>query len=357
MAVLSTGQITIIDYNDALSLQAYIASNQTKTQMFNQDNESYAPDWTTKNVVLTPSLFKLGVATDIIGNLAVKSAEWYDVKDGIETKLVNDVNYAVATVAPYKLTIKKNVLAGLPGKDYMCKIIYHDDSTNLDLTIKTDISFSRVVNGSGIADAIAWLPEGNVFKNGTKTSLTAQCDMWRGSTIDTTNVTYQWYQQSSTQLTDVGGGIGWKKLTNTPSKTTGVTTNVLTMFADVVASYEVFKCVIKDTDVSSTSFNKSFMDTVTVADQSDPVQCTVTSSGGNIFKNEVGSSVLTAKLYRGGVEIDKLGTAYTYKWYMYDSKGDLVLSWGGSPYKTGKTITVNGDDVTVKATFSVEVEG
>ena len=325
--------------------------------MYNQDNDSYNPDWKSTNVVLTPSLFILGTATDVIATPAVKSAEWFDVTNGVETKIVANASYAFTTTAPYKLTIKTNVLAGIAGKDFMIKIIYHDDSTNLDLVVKTDISFSRVVNGSGIADAIAWLPDGNVFKNGTKASLTAQCDMWRGSTIDTTNVDYQWYQQSTSQVTDVGGGIGWKKLTNVPSKTTGVTTNILTMFASEVASYEVFKCIIKDTDSTSTSFNKSFMDTVTVIDQSDPIQCTVTSSGGNILKNGVGTSTLTAKLYQGGVEVDKAGTKYTYKWYMFDADGILVLLWGGSAFKSGKTVVVSGDDVTVKATFSVEVEG
>ena len=40
------GQITIIDYNDALTLTGYIGSNLAKTQMFNPDNNTYSPDWT-----------------------------------------------------------------------------------------------------------------------------------------------------------------------------------------------------------------------------------------------------------------------------------------------------------------------
>lgn len=351
--VLATGQTTIIDYNDAISLQSYISSNKTKTQMYNQDNDSYNPDWGASNLVLTPSLFILGTPNDIIGTAAVTSVEWYDVSAGVETKIVDGTDYTALTTKPYTLTVKKNVLAGIPGKDYMCKIVYHDDSTGLNLTVKTDITFSRVVNGSGIADAIAWLPEGNVFKNGEVDFLTAQCDMWRGSTIDTTNVTYQWYQQDPSQITDVGGGAGWKKLANIANSTTGVTTNILKIFPDAVINYEVFKCIIKDTDSTSTSYNQNFIDTVTVADQSDPIQCTVTSSGGNIFKNSDGVSTLTAKLYQAGAEIDVAGTKYTYKWYKYGNDGKLVADWS----RTTKSITVGGADVDTKATFNVEVEG
>ena len=47
------GQFTIIDYNDALTLTGYIGSNLAKTQMYNPDNDSYSPDWTSKNLVLT----------------------------------------------------------------------------------------------------------------------------------------------------------------------------------------------------------------------------------------------------------------------------------------------------------------
>ena len=50
------GQFTIIDYNDALTLTGYIGSNLAKSQMFNPDNATYSPDWSSTNLVLTPSL-------------------------------------------------------------------------------------------------------------------------------------------------------------------------------------------------------------------------------------------------------------------------------------------------------------
>ena len=71
------GQITIIDYNDALALTGYIGSNHPKTQMYNPDNGSYSPNWATTNLVLTPSLYVIGDTTDKITSANVTSVKWY----------------------------------------------------------------------------------------------------------------------------------------------------------------------------------------------------------------------------------------------------------------------------------------
>ena len=355
MSVIATGQISIIDHNDALSLTAYINSDKTKTQMYNPDNGSYTPDWTKEVVTLSPSLFILGSADNIIGSAAVKSIDWYDVSDSVRVKISAGNGYTLLSNG--RLRINANVMAGKTGKDYMAHIVYHDDSTKLDLPIETGITFSRVVNGSGIADAIAWLPDGNVFKNDSVSKLTAQCDFWRGSLVDTTDVTYQWYINSSAQTTDVGGGVGWRKLANKANESTGVTTSTLTVFPNLVTNYAVFKCVIIDNDPTSNSYKKEFVDTATIADQSDPIQCSVVSSGGTVFKNGDGQTTLTARLYRAEGEVDEAGTKYTYKWYKYNKDGTLVLKWGGTvDYKTGKSISVGTSDVETKGTFIVEVE-
>ena len=66
------GQFTIIDYNDALTLTGYIGSNLAKTQMYNPDNDTYNPDWTDTNLVLTPSLYVIGTTTaGYAGNISM----------------------------------------------------------------------------------------------------------------------------------------------------------------------------------------------------------------------------------------------------------------------------------------------
>lgn len=354
----ATGQITIIDYNDALTLSGFINSNNVKTQMYNPDNGSYTPDWSKTPLILTPSLYKIGTTADIITNSAVKSVKWYEVTDGKEVEITATSTRNLSGTKNHILTISANEMAGIPGKDYICKITYHDDTTQLDLIHQMSISFSRVVNGSGIVDAIAMCPEGNYFKNKEVASIKANCDLWRGSVVDATNVSYQWYKQDSSVTTDEGAGIGWKKLTNTADKYAGVTTRELTVYPGGITNIGVFKCGIKDTDSTSTSYNSTFWDTVTIIDNTDPVVVSITSTGGDVFKNGVGSTTLTAKLFQAGTEIDEKGTEYSYKWNKYLADGTLDANFGGTGIatKTGKTISVTSADVNVKSTFICEVE-
>ena len=349
MAILSSGQISIIDYNDAVTLTGIINTNLAKTQMYNPDNDTYNPNWASQNMVLTPSLFKAGNAGDLIASSEVQSVKWYIGSS--TTAITANSQYGLSGTKNHVLTIKANVLAGLPAQDYRCDVTFLDATTGLSITHKMSVTLSRVINGSGITDAIATTPNGSVFKNNEVSSLTGKIELWRGSTIDTTNVAYQWYMMDTSVSTDQGGGIGWKKLTDTSGLYTGCTTNTITIYPNAVASYGVFKASIKDTDSTSATYNQYFWDVITISDQSDPIQVVVESSGGDVFKNGVGSSTLTARLFQAGVEIDSAGTAYNYRWYKYNQNGVLESSWS----KTTKTFSITGDDVDVKATFKVDV--
>ena len=346
------GQFTIIDYNDALTLTGYIGSNHPKTQMYNPDNGSYIPDWASSNMVLTPQLFVAGSGTDVITDAAVQSVKWYE--DSAAAAITAGASYALSGAKSHILTIKANVLAGLAGRDYRCVVVYRDPTTALDLTYTMSISLSRVVNGGGITDLIVTTPAGNVFKNGSVGSLTAKAELWRGSTVDTTNVSYQWYKQDASITADQGGGTGWRKLSNAANQFAGVTAATLTVYASQVDSYATFKCVAKDTDSASATYNKSFADTASFVDLSDPYQVIISSTGGDVFKNGEGSTTLTARVFQAGAELDS-GGALSYVWTKYGADGTVDSAWGTGGTKTGKTLSVGGADVSVKATFMVEV--
>lgn len=358
MPIISSGQITITDFNDAVSLTTFISTNKAKTQIYNPDNGTYIPDWSVSPyMVLTPSLFVAGTSGDIITSTNVQSITWYDAA-APTTALTEGTTYGIPTSGLKTLTIKTNVLSSIASKDYVATIVYRDPNTGLDLTTNATISLSKVINGGGIADAIVTTPNGNIFKNGNAATLTAVANLYRGSTIDTSSVTYQWYRQDSAVTTDQGGGIGWRKLDATTNfGTTGYTTNTLTIPTGAVLNAVSFKCIITDTDTASNTYNQKFFDVASFTDQTDPYAVVVDSTGGNFFKNGIGSSTLTARLFQSGNELDAGGTAYVYKWYKYDNSGNLVANFGGTTsYKTGKTLAVGDADVATKATFKVEVE-
>lgn len=352
------GQFTIIDYNDALTLTGYIGSNLAKTQMFNPDNNTYTPNWASTNLVLTPSLYVIGTTTDQITSAAVTSVKWYQ---GTSTTAITSTgNFALSGAKSHILTVKANVMAGLPGVDFRCEITYKDASTGLSITHPLSISFSRVVNGGGIVDLIVTTPNGNVFKNSEVATLTAKAELWRGSVVDTTNVSYKWaimdssVTSSSSTGYDASFGIGWRKLSDTTGKHTGTTSATITIYAAAVESYAVFKCIATDSDSASNTYNSTFTDVATFIDNADPIQVVITSTGGDVFKNGQGSTTLKAVVYQAGVEIDSAG-AGTYTWTKYNKDGAIDTTWGTSGKKTGKTLSVSNTDVTTKATFMVEV--
>lgn len=352
------GQFTIIDYNDALTLTGYIGSSLAKTQMYNPDNGTYSPDWSKTNLVLTPSLYVIGTTTDQITTAAVTSVQWF--VGSSTTAITSAGNYALSGAKNHILTVKGNVMAGQPGIDYRCVITYKDASTGLSITHPLTISFSRVVNGSGITDLLVSTPNGNVFKNSEVATLTAKAELWRGSTVDTTNVTYKWAVMDSTVTAttssgyDAAFGTGWRKLSDTTGMYTGTTTATITVYAAAVNSYAVFRCVATDSDSASATYNSTFSDVATFIDNSDPLQIVVTSTGGDVFKNGQGSTVLTAVCYQAGMEIDAEGKG-TYTWTKYNKNGAIDTAWGTSGSKTGKTLSVGTEDVDTKATFMVVV--
>lgn len=355
--IICTSDYTISDFNDAISLSGYIGSNLAHTQIYSPDNGSYTPNWSSTNLVLTPQLYVTSTTTDVIATAAVTSVSWYTNSETAGNKITTGGSYTLSGAKNHILTVSSNVLNGVNQMKFICVVAYHDGTTGLDLTHKMDVTFTLVSSGSGIADAICIAEEGNIFKNGDIASLKASCDLWRGSTVDTTNVSYQWYIMDSSVSTDQGGGVGWKKLTNTANMYQGVTTREITVYPNAVPNVATFKCIITDTE--SGANNAKYYDTITFTDLSDPVQCTIVSSGGDTFVNSQGSTVLTARLFQAGQEIDTTSPyIYSYKWYKYDKNATLVPDWGGSgvDYKTGKNLNVGSSDVDSKATFRVEVE-
>ena len=78
----------------------------------------------------------------------------------------------------------------------------------------------------------------------------------------------------------------------------------------------------------------------------------ITSSAGTIFKNNSGSTVLTAHVFKGGVEqtitdAGVCGSLGTVKWYK---------NGGSSPVATAKSVTVTASEVTNSVVYEARLE-
>ena len=83
----------------------------------------------------------------------------------------------------------------------------------------------------------------------------------------------------------------------------------------------------------------------------DAINMSITSSNGTVFKNSSGSTVLTAHVYKGGVEQTvsdngTCGSLGTVKWYVGSSTTGVA----------GKTLTVQASSVTNSQVYTAQLE-
>ena len=175
-----------------------------------------------------------------------------------------------------------------------------------------------------------YAPNGSVFLNQTG-SLTIQTSAFDGTTAISSGATYVWKKYVSGSWTTISGQTGAS----------------LSVAGSTVSGVQAFQCTM-------TYGGKTYTDTLTLTDKSDNYQATIESSGGDVFKNAIGTSTLLCRLFQNGSEVDAAGTTYTYKWYRRDKDGNALDS--GAVFATGKSVSIDGDDVDIKTTFTCEVE-
>ena len=88
----------------------------------------------------------------------------------------------------------------------------------------------------------------------------------------------------------------------------------------------------------------------------EPIELQVRASNGNVFKNGVVSTSLTATLWRGDKEIDKDGTEFSYVWKKINSDETPDEHWNQSHSYSQKSIRITETDVFRRATFLCEIQ-
>lgn len=343
MAVISRGQITIVDLTDGKSINLYLGSNVATTQIFNKENSSYVPSWSTSPfLVITPEVYVTGVGTNQVARL--KGTPTWKINGS--TNLAT-FGATTATASPYALTIKNN-MTSVNQFQVECEVIYVDPDTTAETKAKTSITYTKTINAGQLICAISYAPNGTVFKNGEAATLKAHCDMWRGSTIDNTNVTYKWYK--------LGNG-SWAEITSANAGgITGYTTNEITIPESAVLNFESFKCTIKDTDAASGTYNTTVSDIISFADMSDPYQVEITAPAGTALTSGLTSTTLNVNCWQNGeLLLDSFFTGTTCTWRKFNKLGVQDTAWGTAGVKTGRSLTVTRDEISVAATFTVEI--
>ena len=236
-------------------------------------------------------------------------------------------------------------------------------------------------NGAAGTNAIVfslYAPLGTVFTNGSGT-LQLQTVAYDGAVPITSNATFTWAKYS---------GGKWQTIS-------GTTTDSLSVDGADVVGQASYRCrmIYKA---------RNYQDVITLIDKTDNYQLDIDSTAGEIFKNATGETILIARLWQNGAEVDALksttysvtapsspaagsfyykitkstpqtalmrysGTAWedvtanasykhekNYVWYRRDKNGEPMDN--GAAFATGKVIFIDGDDVDGKTVFVCEAE-
>jgi len=347
MTVLAQQTYTIRRLIDGRTLNFLLQSNHALTQVFTPDPKTYVPNYTTAPLVITPSLLISGESGDQIARL--KSAPTWKIND---SATLTTFGATAAAAAPYALTIRNN-MDTISTMKIDCEAIYVQPATLAEMTVKTTMTLTKVSNNGASIIAVASAPIGTIYKNGLVSTLKARCDMWRGSEIDNTNVTYAWaINQTGT----------WVTLTSANAATygiTGFTTNEITIPASAVINYASFKCIITDKDSGSSTYNRSVEDVISFVDMSDPYEIDVVMPLGDGVVSG-GSVKVKIEVRQGSTRMpDSFFTGKTVKHFRFGSTGVMDDTWGTSGYKAGRELTITEADLLtgVQTAFGVQLEG
>lgn len=333
------GQITIVDLNDGRSINLYLSSNKATTQIYDDAvADKFTPNYASDNLVVTPEVYVSGADGDQIARCS--NVVW---------KINGSTDIAqwgtAAAIAPFALTINKNMI-DVSQLLVECTLSYNDPDTSLATTAKASMTFTKVNNAGNSICAVIYAPDGTtISKNASQAinQVRLHCDMWRGSTIDDTDVAYNWQKMASDGT--------WQSIASMTTEAqrnySGWTTNELTVKADGVDNFELFKCIITDTDTGASTYNKTCEQTITVNDATDPYTVDIASPTGTVLTKGSNSTTLTANIWQSGEMLSAAAhNAARYEWIQYDKNGENAKSVGNT-----RSITIVQGQISVRATF------
>ena len=141
MAVISRGQITIVDLSDGKSINLYLGSNVALTQIYNKKNSTYSPNWSASPfLVITPEGPRYG-SPDQSGLPPERASDMEDQRLGQPCHLWS---YGSDRCA---LCIDDQKQHGLLCTDDVeCEVTYVDPDTTAETKAKTSISYAKTEN-------------------------------------------------------------------------------------------------------------------------------------------------------------------------------------------------------------------
>jgi hypothetical protein len=388
MAIVSTGQLTIVDNNDARPLTAYISANPGTQQIYTKDESTvvFNPNWTTVNsnvgLQLQARVFAGGAGTpeEVTGQLSNKkwsfsaggtaivtgAAPSADYEAGGTLTVTNDATQAM-------LTIKANLKVGNAPEQVFFEGDYTDPITGLVSRIVATITLSQVKTGTNAVYINLRAPDGNILEpNASKTQVRVYADLIRAAGVDDTGTAYRWYQTPHAAADQIDGTLpsvttkyGALTTAQVNASAAGVigqfnsaaisTSNMpdaafvdakgLVIHHTAVTDIQVFKVEVRDSD------NTVYQQYFTVYDVSDPYEIQLISTAGEKLQNGVGNTDVYPTVYYGSTRQTNT-SGFTFNWYFYDRNGQR-----GAFVDATRTALAGGRQITANTTTTFTYSG
>lgn len=375
MAVVSTGQLTIVDNNDARPISAYLTASPGPQQVFSKDESAvaYTPNWNSSPLVITAKALigGIGSSQDLIPLMNAVNRKFFvnDIEIPSATNALISSNatmdsvfvsasgytYTVAhSASASTLSIKSNMMETVALINIRFEGDYTDPVTGLTSKVIAQITLNRVTTGT---NAVFLQSRGTTsIEESTgqvKNVAVVGVDLIRAAGIDTTGIKYKWFTgNGATVITSAtaAGLFGFKTTSiasamtgtaselgvNLPDANNQTTHNTIVISEAAVADIGIFK--VEATDAIGTTYQTYF----TIQDQSDPYDTRIISSSGDKLQNGQGTTVLTPQVYYGSSLITNL-TGWTFDWEIKQSNGSAAafIDVSKTAYNSGRDITAN----------------
>jgi len=383
MPIVSTGQITIVDTNDARSITAFLSANQGTQQVYTKDESTvgYTPSWFSTPIIITPQISVGGMTAAqswaaltnktfslTAGGAAVVSGTTStSFNNNADTQLstpftVSHAANGASTASTF--TITGNLKDSVGVFTLFFEADFVDPVTTLATRVTCQITLNTVKTGTNaVFIALRGQTAIEEATGSTKNNIAVAADLVRSGGIDTTGLTYKWYEggggaQITSSLPSVATKYGMKTVA-APTVPTGAgsdlnvniptaagnTQNTLVINETAVADLGVYRVDITDGD------SKTYTAYFTIYDISDPYETIIISSTGDKLQNGQGSTAMTPRVYYGAAEVTPL-TGWTFTWTFFDKNGKRgafidtakISVAGGAPItanSTGTSATIN----------------
>ena len=374
--LVSTGQFTIVDNNDARTITAVLTTSSGTQQVYSKSDTAiaYLPDYVASNLTLRPKLYISGLTeAQVWANLSARQFSFTQGGDALTSSSApgNFVNNAdVLVTNPFTITgttdgsstlsqmvVNANLRATTGTAVIFFEAVFTDPVTQLTSPVITQITLSTVKTGTN-AVYINIRGQTSVAQatGATKNNICVAADLIRSNGPDTSDLIYKWYESNASgkQICTTNNNVanygtknsaaGQVPLYTTETLGTGLEIAGSANNTLIISEKAVNKIGIYRVDITDTVESKTYTQYFTINDISDPYQVTILSSSGDKLQNGIGTTTLTPVVYNGAALVAPL-TGWSFTWRFYDRN-----SKRGAFIDTTKITTSGGAPITVNTT-------